>query len=82
MDTKQSDNLFKHRCKLVSKGKDADTDADTDEGKVAMCCMDWGAKHPVGYADARGFKNTKDYLQVFDRIKDKKKGFELKTAGS
>ena len=49
----------------------------TYEGKVAMCCMDWGAKHPVGYADARGFKNTKDYLQVFDRIKDKKKGFEL-----
>ena len=49
----------------------------TYEGKVAMCCMDWGAKHPVGYADAKGFKNIKDYKQVFDRIKDKKKGFEL-----
>lgn len=49
----------------------------TYEGKVAMCCMDWGAKHPVGYVNELGFNNTKDYKQVLDSIQKKKKGFEL-----
>jgi MoaA/NifB/PqqE/SkfB family radical SAM enzyme len=49
----------------------------TYEGKVAMCCMDWGAKHPVGYVNSKGFKNNKDYEQIFERIQKQKKGFEL-----
>jgi len=49
----------------------------TYEGRVAMCCMDWGAKHPVGYADDKAFKNMDDYKNVFDKIRNEKKGFEL-----
>jgi len=49
----------------------------TYEGKVAMCCEDWGAKHPVGYVDQKTFNNKKDYLEVMKRVKENKKGFEL-----
>ena len=38
----------------------------TYEGRVAMCCMDWGAKHPVGYANDKALKNIDDYKNVFD----------------
>tara|TARA_X000000950_G_scaffold287389_1_gene399471 strand:- start:1351 stop:2694 length:1344 start_codon:yes stop_codon:yes gene_type:complete len=49
----------------------------TYEGKVAMCCYDWGAKHPVGFVDKKSFNNQKDYLSVMEQVKKKKKGFEL-----
>jgi hypothetical protein len=39
MDTKQSDNLFKQRDKLVSNAAGADMGADTDEGKVAKSTL-------------------------------------------
>ena len=47
----------------------------TYEGKVAMCCYDWGASHPVGFASNKAFKNKKDYEKVLDNVKNK--GFEL-----
>ena len=49
----------------------------TYEGKVGMCCMDWGAKHPVGFASKKAFRNSNDYNQVIKRIEENKKGFEL-----
>ena len=29
----------------------------TYEGRVSMCCYDWGATHPVGYVDKKTFNN-------------------------
>ena len=49
----------------------------TYEGKVAMCCYDWGASHPVGYTDEKAFNNSSDYKEVVHKIRNKKKGFEL-----
>jgi len=49
----------------------------TYEGKVGMCCYDWGASHPVGYVDVKAFNNNKDYEQVFENVKKNKRGFEL-----
>ena len=49
----------------------------TYEGKVAMCCYDWGASHPVGYTDKKAFDNSADYNEVLKNIKNNKKGFEL-----
>ena len=47
------------------------------EGKVAMCCYDWGAKHTVGYTNSKSFNNKKDYTSVFEKAKNREKGFEL-----
>tara|TARA_X000000950_G_C13840810_1_gene630164 strand:- start:59 stop:1420 length:1362 start_codon:yes stop_codon:yes gene_type:complete len=49
----------------------------TYEGKVAMCCFDWGAKHIVGYTNPKSFNNKNDYLSVFNKVQNKEKGFEL-----
>ncbi len=41
-----------------------------------MCCYDWGSRHPIGYVHENAFKkNKKDYLDVQNKIKSKKKGF-------
>ena len=43
---------------------------------VAMCCLDWGAQHCVGYIDELAFQN--DSKQKVDmKIKSNKKGFEV-----
>ena len=49
----------------------------TYEGRVSMCCYDWGATHPVGYVDKKTFNNKKDYEEVLSKVQNKKKGFEL-----
>ena len=49
----------------------------TYEGKVAMCCYDWGASHPVGYTNEKAFNNSKDYNDIVKNIENNKKGFEL-----
>ena len=49
----------------------------TYEGRVAMCCYDWGATHPVGFVDKKTFSNKKDYSEVLDKVKNKQKGFKL-----
>ncbi len=49
----------------------------TYEGRVAMCCYDWGAAHPVGYVDKKTFNNKKDYEDVLSKVQNKTKGFEL-----
>ncbi len=50
----------------------------TYDGKVSMCCYDWGSMHPVGYVDKAGYeKGDTDNLEVKRNIENKKKGFEL-----
>lgn len=49
----------------------------TYEGRVAMCCYDWGASYPVGYTNSQAFDNDEDYNKVIKSVKDNKKGFEL-----
>ena len=49
----------------------------TYEGRVGMCCIDWGVSHLVGYADCLAFDNDVHYKSVIDRVRDQKKGFDL-----
>ena len=45
----------------------------TYEGRVSMCCYDWGATHPVGYVDKKTFNNKKDYEEVLSKVQNKKR---------
>tara|TARA_B100002003_G_C14021551_1_gene492607 strand:- start:439 stop:1041 length:603 start_codon:yes stop_codon:yes gene_type:complete len=49
----------------------------TYDGKVGMCCVDWGAKHNIGYVSEKGFDSEKAEGQVMQKVKENKKGFEL-----
>jgi len=49
----------------------------TYNGRVGMCCHDWGAQHGIGYVSKDAFDEDKKFNEVLDRIKVKKKGFEL-----
>ena len=49
----------------------------TYNGMVAMCCLDWGAQHCVGYIDELAFQNDSETKKVDMKIKSNKKGFEL-----
>ena len=50
----------------------------TYNGRVGMCCHDWGAQHGIGFASENAFKNDKtEFLKVKEKIENKKKGFEL-----
>jgi len=50
----------------------------TYDGRVSMCCYDWGAMHPVGYVSDSCFDDEdKDKIEVINQVKTNKKGFEL-----
>ena len=49
----------------------------TYDGRVGMCCHDWGARHCVGYVDKRGFKAEEAISEIENKINQNKKGFEL-----
>jgi len=49
----------------------------TYEGRVGMCCIDWGASHAVGYVHKLAFKNFSEYSRVLKRSQKNKKGYEL-----
>ena len=50
----------------------------TYEGRIGMCCYDWGAKYAIGFADKDlKEKAYKDYEVVKQRIEKKQKGFEM-----
>jgi len=48
----------------------------TFDGRVGMCCHDWGAQHGIGFVSKDAF-SQKSYLDVKNSIDIKKKGFEL-----
>ncbi len=48
----------------------------TYDGRVSMCCYDWGSEHPVGYTDQSGYKTyAKDLNAIQDSIDRGKAGF-------
>ena len=49
----------------------------TYDGRVGMCCHDWGARHCIGYVDKKGFETKNAINEVENRIRQNKKGFEL-----
>ena len=49
----------------------------TYDGRVAMCCLDWGAQHCLGYIDKSAFDIDKTINDLEKKIKNNKKGFEL-----
>ena len=49
----------------------------TYDGKVGMCCLDWGAKHNLGYLSQKAYSSKEEEKKIFNKIKEKKKGFEL-----
>ena len=49
----------------------------TFDGRVGMCCHDWGAQHGVGFIDEKAFDQTKLTAAVEEKIKVNAKGFSL-----
>ena len=49
----------------------------TYDGKVGMCCNDWGAQYNLGYLNNLGFNSQKEEEKVMNNVKNNKKGFEL-----
>ena len=49
----------------------------TFDGRVGMCCHDWGAQHGIGFVDEKAFDQKKLTADVEKKIKDKAKGFDL-----
>jgi len=48
------------------------------DGRVAMCCYDWGAQHPIGYMDMAAVTNGEaPYDEIVAKVKSGAKGFEL-----
>ena len=49
----------------------------TYDGKVGMCCHDWGAQHCLGYVNEKAFTEDKEIEKIKVAIEKNKKGFEL-----
>ena len=49
----------------------------TFDGRVGMCCHDWGAQHCVGVIDKKSLDNDKIINDLEKSINENKKGFEL-----
>lgn len=46
------------------------------DGRVGMCCYDWGAQHPVGYVDKLAIElGETEYSRIVERAKAGGKGF-------
>lgn len=50
----------------------------TYDGRVSMCCYDWGSMHPVGYVDQLAIETgDKEFIKIKKQADNKKKGFEM-----
>ena len=50
----------------------------TYDGRVSMCCYDWGSMHPVGYVDKMAIDvGDKEYEKVQKKAQKNVRGFEL-----
>ena len=48
------------------------------DGRVGMCCYDWGAQHPVGFVDSAAIeRGEKDAQVVLEAARNGAKGFDL-----
>ena len=47
------------------------------DGRVSMCCYDWGCEYPIGYVDEQAFRRgDQDYEAVMSKARAGAKGFE------
>jgi MoaA/NifB/PqqE/SkfB family radical SAM enzyme len=52
----------------------------TYDGRVAMCCYDWGAMHPIGYVSNDCFSDDqKNYKEILSKIAKGKNGYRSYT---
>jgi hypothetical protein len=50
----------------------------TYDGRVSMCCYDWGSMHPIGFVDDLAIKTgDQEFKKIKKQADNKKKGFEL-----
>ena len=50
----------------------------TYDGRVSMCCFDWGSRHTIGFVSDKSFDDiNSDKYRVHELIKKSAKGFEL-----
>jgi MoaA/NifB/PqqE/SkfB family radical SAM enzyme len=50
----------------------------TYDGRVGMCCYDWGSEYPIGYVDELAFaQGDQPYDEVMKKAKSGAKGFAL-----
>lgn len=48
------------------------------DGRVSMCCYDWGNEHPIGYADADAIEaGDKEFEAIVEKASAGAQGFEL-----
>jgi len=48
----------------------------TYDGRVSMCCYDWGSEHPIGFVSEKGFLSSRNDLEKTNRsIRGGKRGF-------
>lgn len=49
----------------------------TYDGRVSMCCYDWGSQYPVGYVDAMAIETgEQEYEKILEKVAAGAKGFE------
>tara|TARA_B100000780_G_scaffold278545_1_gene252458 strand:+ start:446 stop:1774 length:1329 start_codon:yes stop_codon:yes gene_type:complete len=49
----------------------------TFDGRVGMCCHDWGAQHGIGFVDEKAFDQSKLTADIQKKIDNDSKGFDL-----
>lgn len=50
----------------------------TYDGRVSMCCYDWGVEYPIGYVDDAGYRDgDADYEAVLEKSRTGARGFQL-----
>ncbi len=50
----------------------------THDGRVSMCCYDWGMEYPIGYVDEEAFaEGDRQYEAILEKARSGAKGFEL-----
>jgi len=55
----------------------------TYDGRISMCCYDWGSEYPIGYVGEDGFTTMEaDHNAVKDSIESGKSGFAEFMAGA
>jgi MoaA/NifB/PqqE/SkfB family radical SAM enzyme len=49
----------------------------THDGRVSMCCYDWGMEYPIGYVSEDGYRcGDRDYEIVIEKARMRARGFE------
>lgn len=49
----------------------------TYDGRVSMCCYDWGSQYPVGYLSSEAYvKGEAEYAKIMKRIERGDRGFD------